>query len=683
MSNFSDNENSDSSFCQTLRNESRLWEADGLLSPQQREAILQRYETGRQHSDALPNPQDSFPLYIRVALTMAVVLIGLAVFLLISFNWKFLSGATKLSIVGGALAASHAGGLFLLGTNRKVLADVTFFFTGIIFGVGIWQVGQVFHLPADFPMGLWLWALGTFLMAMVLGSTPLHLLSAALLAAWIIADSVSGSMGLRPMLVDGYGYVPFSALSLPVFAVIGIGCGLLRQKHTVMYLYAVLLLFWWILQGLSCCPGQYLPFHIAAVGLICMAAAALLKTYHISGAVFGRLGVCLILGGLFVLSFLDYWGVLLYRHHHGDHTNPDFILISVLWAVILPVFDYSILFALFRFNNSEKKLREKFRDNKVVTILAISVAVLWLGLYFLTRYIGLDTGGYDYSWWKDNPLVYGGMISVNVLLVMTTIWLMWTGLKRERGDWFWSGALFFLFWTIVRYIDLFAEFGGMLGTAAIFFVCGLLLFGICYVWAIQPRKNTAEVSEPLLKTFPIPARLNSISRFWQSERNVLMASVLAALVQFGMLGAMVANEMYPHRSGTVISVTTIPVDPRDMFRGDYVILRYSFSNLSTITGGNRFLNYPAEQTVFVTMRQGGELWQPDRVSRNRPKDGVFLRGTVKPYSSEIVYGIESYFVQEGTGKAIEQAMRRDRESVIVELTVAPNGKTAIKTVHVK
>jgi uncharacterized membrane-anchored protein len=81
------------------------------------------------------------------------------------------------------------------------------------------------------------------------------------------------------------------------------------------------------------------------------------------------------------------------------------------------------------------------------------------------------------------------------------------------------------------------------------------------------------------------------------------------------------------------------------------------------------------------MRQDGDLWKPVGFSPTRPKEGVFLRGTVK--HGRIEYGIEKYFVQEGTGKVIEDAMRRDRSSVIVELTVASNGKAAIKSVQVQ
>jgi len=92
-------------------------------------------------------------------------------------------------------------------------------------------------------------------------------------------------------------------------------------------------------------------------------------------------------------------------------------------------------------------------------------------------------------------------------------------------------------------------------------------------------------------------------------------------------------------------------------------------------------NSRSAQTVYVTMKQDGDLWKATGLSRTKPKSDVFLRGTMR--YNRIEYGTESYFVQEGTGKAIEDAMRRDRESVIVELVIAPDGKAAIKAVHVE
>ncbi|MCL2118379.1 MAG: DUF2157 domain-containing protein, partial [Planctomycetaceae bacterium] len=240
------NEKFPAQFRQKLCEESKLWEEENLISPEQREAILLRYESIPATTPANPTPAGTvreFPLFIRVVLALAVFLVGLAVFLLISFNWQYLPGAVKLSIVGIALAIAHGGGFGLRKTGWKHWGDGAFFLAGIMYGVAIWQVGQVFHLPADWPMGLWLWAVGVFLMALVLSSTPLHLLSVALLTAWVIAamiDSTSRFLSFGSSTVPLH-LIPFFAWTLPLFAVPGIGAGILKQNRFALPLYSLLL----------------------------------------------------------------------------------------------------------------------------------------------------------------------------------------------------------------------------------------------------------------------------------------------------------------------------------------------------------------------------------------------------------------------------------------------------------
>src|SRR3954465_2772482 len=60
------------------------------------------------------------------------------------------------------------------------------------------------------------------------------------------------------------------------------------------------------------------------------------------------------------------------------------------------------------------------------------------------------------------------------------------------------------------------------------------------------------------------------------ERKVLLITVAAQLV---ILVAMIAVRALPLLTGQTVLVRVQPVDPRDLFRGDYVILSYDFSRL--------------------------------------------------------------------------------------------------------
>jgi uncharacterized membrane-anchored protein len=287
------------------------------------------------------------------------------------------------------------------------------------------------------------------------------------------------------------------------------------------------------------------------------------------------------------------------------------------------------------------------------------------------------------------------MFAANILIVWLAIGLILNGMKQNRSGRFWGGVLFFLFWAIIRYFDLFSDVGGMLGAAAIFLFCGLFMLGIAFVW-VRNRRKFSHVPSPIgVRNNNSPPSegcpkggVVSVGRGWsvvyagiqrisQSERLVLTGMVLSAIVQFTLLGMMIANEVHPLRTGTAIKVTTVPVDPRDLLRGDYVVLSYEFNDVDSLPGFN---DLKQSGPVYVSMKQDGELWKPTGVSSEMPKEGIFLRGSRRYHW--VTYGIESYFVQEGKGLEIEKAMRQDRASVVVELMVASNGQAKIKTVKV-
>jgi uncharacterized membrane-anchored protein len=69
------------------------------------------------------------------------------------------------------------------------------------------------------------------------------------------------------------------------------------------------------------------------------------------------------------------------------------------------------------------------------------------------------------------------------------------------------------------------------------------------------------------------------------ERGVLIA---AAAFQVLFLVGMIAERAAPLRSGRTVLLRVVPVDPRDLLRGDYVTLSYEISRVppgTTIPGG--------------------------------------------------------------------------------------------------
>lgn len=165
-------------------------------------------------------------------------------------------------------------------------------------------------------------------------------------------------------------------------------------------------------------------------------------------------------------------------------------------------------------------------------------------------------------------------------------------------------------------------------------------------------------NDPQLTDPPAPAR----------ERGLLLAAVALQLL---VLVGMVVWRVGPLVNGAAITVRVEPVDPRDLFRGDYVILSYAFSRANNIDG----MHAPAEgQTVYAVLMRDGNHWRADRFTYQKPTEGVFLRGKVLS-GGRVEYGIESYFVQEGTGRKYEDAVRS--RTLIAELRVNRDGTAAL------
>jgi hypothetical protein len=85
-------------------------------------------------------------------------------------------------------------------------------------------------------------------------------------------------------------------------------------------------------------------------------------------------------------------------------------------------------------------------------------------------------------------------LTANAAMVALALWLITIGLREERGMPFAAGVLYFLFWIVIRYIDLFGEIGGMLGASLLFFICGCVLLGVVVFWRNRKRVQYATVT---------------------------------------------------------------------------------------------------------------------------------------------------------------------------------------------
>jgi uncharacterized membrane-anchored protein len=177
-----------------------------------------------------------------------------------------------------------------------------------------------------------------------------------------------------------------------------------------------------------------------------------------------------------------------------------------------------------------------------------------------------------------------------------------------------------------------------------------------------------------------------------SKSTFLGLVALVALLQTAALAFIVVDRDRLLKTGTEIILPVTPLDPRDIFRGDFVTLGNALSTIGSIAAG---LDPKVPDglvkggTVYVTIAGTGDTWAVRAVSASYPAevpgDAVVLKGRIRQiysagnepgYSLAVRYGIESYFVPEGTGMALEQKVREQAIKAI--LAVGRDGTVAIK-----
>ena len=176
-----------------------------------------------------------------------------------------------------------------------------------------------------------------------------------------------------------------------------------------------------------------------------------------------------------------------------------------------------------------------------------------------------------------------------------------------------------------------------------------------------------------------------------TRRKLWFAVAVVALGQAAVLGWMIWDRTSLLSNGREVVLEVIPVDPRSLFRGDYVILGYDISRFSLPAGAQA----PRLKTpYYLTLKKkpDGDNWQvvggANEPPASPPADEVVIKGRVD-YVSEpstdkaedptivgLHYGIESFFVPEGTGRELEKMVGDKKISALI--AIDDGGNAAIK-----
>lgn len=130
----------------------------------------------------------------------------------------------------------------------------------------------------------------------------------------------------------------------------------------------------------------------------------------------------------------------------------------------------------------------------------------------------------------------------------------------------------------------------------------------------------------------------------KNKEYIKLAIVLGGL--FFILGGFLLYLSIPLLSTNAVVLATQPVDPFDLIRGQYIIIRYEIASVPLIEGaeiGDAIYVILAEDINGISRYKSASLVKPS-------KDDLFIRGQISYIYEEnmrVEYGIEQYFFERG------------------------------------
>ena len=279
------------------------YESNGLITGEQKNEILEIYEIKGGLN------------FIRVVVTIGAILVGLGILSFIASNWNGISHLVKLLIIFGVFGGVNLAG-YMLSENYPKTGRSLIYLGTLVYGAGIFLIGQMYNFGGEFPTAFLLWSLGVVPLAFQLRDKYLMLFANILFGVYL-----NGSYDLG-FPYAGWVGVPIVYLAFNYF-----------EKSRLLLFFANLTTLSFILQITLRyeVKGLYVAMIFFLIGLLMYGIKHNLgfDIFRVQGNIlFGVAGV--------ILTIPDIWDVVV--------SNQSTRLVSILFALALIV----LLFALIR-----------------------------------------------------------------------------------------------------------------------------------------------------------------------------------------------------------------------------------------------------------------------------------------------------------------------------------------------
>ena len=171
-------------FRKQLKDELPTWQAEGLISPNQANALTQRYRLEKIGAESLR-------MLLGVIYAIGIVLVAIGVISFVAFHWTGMSKTSKVVLIFAAMLACHGAGFYLWQITDKSpkLGHALICLGTLIFGANIGLMAQIFHIKGQWN-GMFLpWAIGAIAMAYAIGSMPNAAIAIVTSFIWFVGQN--------------------------------------------------------------------------------------------------------------------------------------------------------------------------------------------------------------------------------------------------------------------------------------------------------------------------------------------------------------------------------------------------------------------------------------------------------------------------------------------------------------
>lgn len=149
--------------------------------------------------------------------------------------------------------------------------------------------------------------------------------------------------------------------------------------------------------------------------------------------------------------------------------------------------------------------------------------------------------------------------------------------------------------------------------------------------------------------------------------------IIALAVPLILLLSLVVKPLWTLNTGENIILKTVPVDPRDLFYGDYVTLQYEIEEVPKEKLSKNLIEKLENETSWRKFKVYGKLVSKDGVyileelTEKKPSNTLYLTGEIQYYSYlnaeevevyDVNFNLDRFFVPENTGMALEDLSRK-------------------------